>query len=311
MEKAILFGASTLGEFAFNNLSQKYSIEYFCDNDKHKIGKTIQGITIINPDTLINYTNHLVIITSSYVTEIVMQLEKMGINNFMIFNIRYELGTNITTQNSYIPLYSLTEKVEKGKKIIDILEEEKGVVGRSLNIFNSIKKHINMEALRDICEIGPGNGWFLDRFSEYFDFRNVNYYIYEPSIDWEIWLKKNYNVISRKVSGNKLGDEKGCSCDFVHAHAVLVYLNHIDIFSYLKEMIRVTKNGGYICFNILPLEEHYIKDIELWQEKGMNFPIFYSNKLVTELFLGKCKLLTTFTTAYGPTFSRYYLFEKL
>lgn len=50
MEKVICFGAAGGGKRLFNEISERYEIIAFTDNDKNKIGKTINGITIYSVD---------------------------------------------------------------------------------------------------------------------------------------------------------------------------------------------------------------------------------------------------------------------
>lgn len=85
-EDVIIFGASRLGEIAFNILKDKYNIEYFSDNDKNKWGKYYYDIAIISPQELGKHTNKKIIIASMYYSEISIQLKDIGFNNIYIFS---------------------------------------------------------------------------------------------------------------------------------------------------------------------------------------------------------------------------------
>ena len=49
MMKAILFGASGGGQRLYEEISSKYEILAFVDNDERKWGKTLKGIPILEP----------------------------------------------------------------------------------------------------------------------------------------------------------------------------------------------------------------------------------------------------------------------
>ncbi len=86
-EKAILFGASTLGKVALEYIQETdegYEVVAFCDNDSRKWGTKFFGVPVIAPEQLVGY-NCQIIITSQYDTEIVKQLFGLGIYRFSVF----------------------------------------------------------------------------------------------------------------------------------------------------------------------------------------------------------------------------------
>ena len=82
MKRIILFGASLVGKYAYENLISIgiTDIEYFVDNDINKTGKYLFGVEIKRPDVLlkINKPDYLVIICSMYYKEISDQLIGYG-----------------------------------------------------------------------------------------------------------------------------------------------------------------------------------------------------------------------------------------
>lgn len=133
MEKVILFGASNLGETAYDLLKSKFEICYFSDNDLRKWGKTFCNVTIIEPAKLKiskEYNEYKVIITSMYFLEILRQLIDMGLYNINIFFIDYKnplsykiidmeeyayenLNINVNFKKEYIDDFSLLYNTEK------------------------------------------------------------------------------------------------------------------------------------------------------------------------------------------------------
>lgn len=85
-EKAIIFGASTLGKIAYQILKDRYNICYFCDNDSGKWNNIFCGIKIISPKDLFYYKGYKIIIASMYYGEISVQLMNMNLDNIYIFN---------------------------------------------------------------------------------------------------------------------------------------------------------------------------------------------------------------------------------
>lgn len=86
MEKVILFGASKLGEIAFNVLKNRYNICFFCDNDKNKWNKNFCGKKIISPNELKEHINYKIIIASMYYVSISEQLKNLGLENLYVFD---------------------------------------------------------------------------------------------------------------------------------------------------------------------------------------------------------------------------------
>ncbi len=86
MEKAVLFGASKLGEIAYSNLKDKFDIVAFIDNDKKKQDTKFCGLDVFNPQILKD-NNYMVIISSMFFLEIMEQLINYGIRKFAVFNM--------------------------------------------------------------------------------------------------------------------------------------------------------------------------------------------------------------------------------
>lgn len=65
MEKAICFGAAGGGKRLFDEISEKYEIIAFTDNDKDKIGTSINGIKTYGIEECFQLEWDVVVITSA------------------------------------------------------------------------------------------------------------------------------------------------------------------------------------------------------------------------------------------------------
>lgn len=81
--KIVLFGASKLGELAYEYLKKDYEIIHYCDNDSKKIGQEYNNLEVISVDRLVDLVikeNIIVMISSQYYKEIGQQLKDRGVS---------------------------------------------------------------------------------------------------------------------------------------------------------------------------------------------------------------------------------------
>lgn len=93
MEKIIIFGASKRGKYVFDKLKEKCNVVAFVDNDPKKLGNKIEGIQVISPSELHEFSGK-VIIASQYDKEIKLQLNKMNISNYEVYPSSIEIVFN-------------------------------------------------------------------------------------------------------------------------------------------------------------------------------------------------------------------------
>lgn len=80
MKKAIVFGATTSARTLYEQIEREYEIVAFCDNDKHKWGNELGGVSIIAPIDIETLEWDEIIITSLSSMEIIRkQLLEIGI----------------------------------------------------------------------------------------------------------------------------------------------------------------------------------------------------------------------------------------
>lgn len=112
-ENVILFGASRLGEIAYQYLVDTYNIIFFCDNDKNKWGKKLMGVEIISPNRLRKLENTKIIITSRYHKEILEQLFNVEVFDASIIKQNNNTEYN-EIEKTYEELYGI-EAVKQRK----------------------------------------------------------------------------------------------------------------------------------------------------------------------------------------------------
>ncbi|WP_313070483.1 SPASM domain-containing protein [Lacrimispora sp.] len=97
MKNIVIFGAGKFGKMALKEYGK--SVEFFVDNNADIIGKSVEGIPVIDIQTLCSiYDNHKIIIATKYYKPIINQLLSLDIKNYDIYQ------TNI---NQYYPTKEL------------------------------------------------------------------------------------------------------------------------------------------------------------------------------------------------------------
>jgi hypothetical protein len=165
------------------------------------------------------------------------------------------------------------------------------------------------ENVRSTCEIGPGSGRYLEKVQRLC--ASSSYEIYETDLQWSDWLARTYHVAAREASGRSLRDTENDSIDLVHAHKVFVYLPLIVTCQYFAEMIRVTRPGGQIVFDIISEGCMADSTLEKWIASGLYFPCMMPREFTIAFFARQhCTLQASFFAPLVPGQSEYLIFAK-
>ena len=182
--------------------------------------------------------------------------------------------------------------------------------GQTKLILNRAAKHIDFSEVNTVCEIGPGTGRYIKKTIERMG-KVDNYTIYEIDKDWANWLETEYSISKREANGIDLQDEENTSIDFCQAHGVFVSLSMYNVLIYLKEMMRVTKSGGYLLFDYFD-ETSFSNNVgQIIIDNSIDYPSIIPSGIIRNFLLeNNCEIITEFNNKYGKGESKYILAQK-
>ncbi len=119
-----------------------------------------------------------------------------------------------------------------------------------------------------ICEIGGAWGATIKHLSE--RFHPEEYENYEPDRHYAEWTAERFGAKKMPVDGETLRGTATDSVDLMIANNVLIFVPPIKVWSYLREMRRVTRKDGIILFNAVLSDE--LNEGDLDHYLATNFP---------------------------------------
>lgn len=205
---------------------------------------------------------------------------------------------------------TLQEARKAGLSVGDYIDTKFHVPGATQTTIDQMADcDIFSRKISRVCEIGPGSGRYLEKILRLC--APDSYEIYETDSAWSEWLARTYNVVAHDADGITLRDTPSASVDLVHAHKVFVYLPFIVTCGYFDEMIRITKAGGQIVFDIV--SENCMPDatMEKWIASKVYYPCIMPREFVVQFFAGRqCSLRSAFFAPMMPGESEYLVFVK-
>ena len=124
------------------------------------------------------------------------------------------------------------------------------------------------QPLSTVVEIGPGTGRYLEKTIAMCSPKR--YEIYETSQPWASYVAAKNGVISRPTDGRSLRQTVDASADLVHAHKVFSTIPFVATCAYWAEMARVTKQGGYVAFDIMTESCLDTETLRRWAASGVD-----------------------------------------
>lgn len=218
-------------------------------------------------------------------------------------------------KSKYVRSYVSCEKYirrakEAGLSLCDYSENRGGRKGFRDIVFQEISKYVSPDYIKNVCEIGPGTGRYLEKVLEINPYI-LNYYYYETAKDWREWLGENYNCIAREADGISLRQEKSGTIDFCHSHQVFIYLSMYCVLCYIREMIRVSSTNGIILFDYY--NENSFNETKSGKliRKKMNWPVIIPDALILSLLSDhNCEVIKNFGVKCYLGVSQYVLAQK-
>lgn len=199
---------------------------------------------------------------------------------------------------------------EAGLSVGDYIDQKFHLPGATQGTIDQlVKLGILRSGIRTVCEIGPGSGRYLEKVKRLC--QPHSYEIYETDQEWADWLVQTYDLIARNADGTTLRETPDGSVDLIHAHKVFVYLPFVVTCGYLHEMIRVTRTGGRIVFDIVSEQCMPEATLEKWIADGIYYPCMMPRDFVVALFeRQQCSLQSSFFAPMMPGRSEYFVFIK-
>jgi hypothetical protein len=212
---------------------------------------------------------------------------------------------------SFQPLgLTLKEATKAGLSVGDYIDRKFHVPGATQSTIDQLVVFgILNKSVQSVCEVGPGSGRYLEKVQRLCAPRS--YQIYETDREWSDWLARSYQVTAHDADGTSLQHTQTESIDLAHAHKVFVYLPFVVTCQYFNELIRVTRNGGWIVFDIVT--ENCMPDatIEKWIADKIYYPCMMPRAFVIDFFARRqCSLRESFFAPMMPGRSEYLVFAK-
>jgi Methyltransferase domain len=163
--------------------------------------------------------------------------------------------------------------------------------------------------IETILEIGPGSGRYLERILK--RAQPQRYEIYETDSQWADYLAKTYPVVCQYADGSTLSQTPSDSIDLGHAHKVFTYLPVVVCWQYFGELVRVSRKGGYIAFDVVT--EACLPDdvLEQFACQKIYYPTIMPRDYVLQFFARRnCRLTQSFFAPMIPGQSEYLVFVK-
>jgi hypothetical protein len=216
--------------------------------------------------------------------------------------------------STYIPFKeTLTAAERAGMSVGEYIDSTYNVAG-STEL--TIKELVGLGVLHGhvdrVCEVGPGSGRYLEKVTALTT--PDHYEVYETATPWANWLAATQRVTVRPTDGKTLASTADASVDLTHAHKVMVVVPFLTICRYLLEMMRVTREGGYVVFDLMTDECLPEDTLQSWIDsdiQSISYPSFITRQVVVDLFTRRgFDLVGTFFIPMQPGITQYFAFRR-
>jgi len=215
----------------------------------------------------------------------------------------------------FIPLEETLEEARKAQlplgEYIDAKHNVPGVTQATHD--RLVALGVFKERIERVCEIGPGSGRFLEKTVQ--ACKPSHYEIYETAQPWADWLVQTYKVIPLPTDGMTLASTPSNSIDLVQVHKVFVCLLFLTTCSYFTEIVRVTRPGAWVIFDVMTEDCMDNDNLALWLKTGVNtrtYPEIMPKRFVTDFFeKSGFTFVASFIVPMKPGKTECFVFRKL
>lgn len=216
-KEVLLFGAGSLGLRSIEECNKiNAKILGFIDNNRDKRGGRLEGYTIYSPEDIKSFPEAYVLITSTYVKEIKVQLANMGIKKVEVICLG-ALRDKIEPDKFFRPLISaqecneyLYEELQKnnpffagrlGSNELECMVEHYYMLGRDRQDMKEGWKsyHNNLKlTMRQGAGFFPTEDRYLDRFVKLYtdNLKNIDFI-------WSMWLSRFEDMLYKRFAPEK------------------------------------------------------------------------------------------------------------
>jgi hypothetical protein len=214
----------------------------------------------------------------------------------------------------YIPLQeTLAGAQAAGVSVAEYIDVKHNVPGTTQNTHDRlVATGIFKDRIDRVCEVGPGSGRYLEKTIK--ACKPSHYEIYETAPDWTEYLVRTYQVIPRPTDGTTLAHTPSNSIDLFQAHKVFVCLLFLNTCSYFTEIVRVTRPGAWVVFDVMTEECITAADVPVWLKTGVNtrtYPAIIPKSFVVNFFTANgFKFVAGFLVPMNPGKTECMVFQK-
>ena len=161
-------------------------------------------------------------------------------------------GHDWSDTRTFLPFQATIAAAERsGLSVGDYIDEiMNNTPGATQATIDGMKRlGVFTEQLRNVVEIGPGSGRYLDKTMAACS--PTRYEVYETAGPWASYIQTKYSVLLQPTDGRTLSATPDNSVDLVHAHKVFSGIPSLPTFTYWTEMARVCRIGAHAVFDIL------------------------------------------------------------
>ena len=215
------------------------------------------------------------------------------------------------TPLSYIPCAdTIVGARSAGMSVCDYVETLWNASGSTDRIMcRLVESGAISDRTKTVVEIGPGTGRYIEKTFSLC--RPTRYEVYETAGDWREWIAKTYKVEAPQCNGETLHITASDSVDLIQAHGVFVYLPTVVAASYLREIVRVVRTGGYAVFDSMTETCFDATTVSAWLASKNRYPVMLSLSFIRSILETDGFTLTSkFMHPYGEGVAEYLIFRR-